>query len=241
AGRAGAPAATADAIRAAVSRGTSATQAARTARIELAQTTAGRTTTSTGTVDLVEHRYLVEETGTAGERRRSGTYLEDGRLFVQLHGADGGWTVTDGPPRGTDPLTPVRRFAAARDLRVGGTRTYDGHRCREFTTSVPLSDLLNADRSATRGPAGPVPSDARATASACVDDRGLTYAVETAYDLRQALGDAADRLLGPASDGTNDTRTSTRLRVRDYGTAPAPRRPDGVDDAEPLGGTSTAP
>jgi hypothetical protein len=231
----GAPAATEDAIRAALDRSGASLKAARTARIRLRTKTTGLSTTATGTIDLAAGRFLLEQTlGDGSDSTRFENYAEDDKVYIRLPGAGDDWSVTDNPAAATDPLSQVRQLRKATITRVGGTKEYDGATCREFDATMRLADVLGAfDDPSVKGFLAQAPKDASVPVTACVDDRGLSYASESAYDLKDVLGDAAASL--PSGE------SSSTVLVTDYGTAPAPKRPAGIDDAKPLSGGSSSP
>jgi len=237
-GSGGAPAANEDAIRQALARGPESSKAAKTARMTLETSTAGITTKATGTLDLAEQRYLFTQTlggGSGGsEATKFQNYGEKSKVYIKIPGP-GGWNVTDNPVEATDPLAQVKQLEKATITDVGGTKEYDGKTCREFNAELGLADVLGAiDDPSFKQFLDQAPKDAKVPVTTCIDDAGLAYASSSSYDLKEVLGEAAAQL--PAG------RSTSKLLVTDYGTAPSPKRPSGIDDAKPLGtGTAQAP
>ncbi|MDO9410683.1 hypothetical protein [Patulibacter sp.] len=237
----GAPAANEDAIRAALARGPESTKAAKTARITLQTSTAGITTKATGTLDLVEQRYLFTQTlgggGTSGSGGSGGAefqnYGEKDKVYIRIPGP-GGWSVTDNPIEQSDPLAQVRQLEKAKITDIGDTKEVDGKTCREFSAELSLEDVLGQiDDPSFQELLKDAPSGAKVPVTTCIDDGGLAYSSTSEYDIKDVLGGAAAQL--PSG------RSSSKLTISDYGTAPAPKRPAGIDDAKPLGTGTTAP
>jgi hypothetical protein len=230
----GAPAADEAAIRAAIGRSAAAQEAAGTARITVRTSSTGIETKATGTIDLSGPRFLLEQ--TVGDGSGKGTtfrnYGEDDKVYLELPGTNG-WSVTDNPGSSSDPLAQVRQLQKAKITRVGGTKDVGGATCREFEAEIAFADALSGiDDPAVARILKSVPDGATVPVSACMDDRGLTYASSTSFDLKDLLGEAAAQL--PSG------RSTSEVTISDYGTAPSPKRPAGIDDAKPLGGSGSS-
>lgn len=230
-----APASNEDAIREALRRGPAASKAAKTARITTEQSVIGIETKGTGTIDLANQRVLLEQELGGGAGGAGGTtvksYVEKGKAYVQTPGATT-WSVADTPAAASDPLAQVRALEQADIVKVGGTREYGGKTCREFDAEVSLKDIAEL----VGGGAGAdvlkqAPASAKIPVTTCIDDSGLTYATESTFDVKDIVGDQVPDSVGGKS---LDTKTTSKATITDYGTAQAPKRPAGIDDAKPL-------
>lgn len=217
------PAQDEEAIRAAIRRGPDAVRQAKTARIDLELKNAGIDTTGSGVVELTTERYAMKQRlGSGGpEIENCG---EQGKVYVRTGGQ--GWSVTENPVGSGDPLAQIRQLEKARILRVRETAEFDGVTCRWFDAEVALEDVLGtiADPAAKQLIEG-APDGAAIPVSSCVDGRGLTYAVDQEFSPAEVFGGAAASVPGTSV---------TKVRMSDYGEAPAPERPAGIDDARPI-------
>lgn len=221
---AGAPAQDEDAVRAAVRRGVDAVKRARTARITLELQNAGIETTGSGTVELTTDRYAMKQRLGAGGPEID-NYGERGKVYVRTGG--GAWTVTENPFGSGDPLAQVRQLEKARIVRVRETAEFDGTTCRWFDAEVALKDVLGRiEDPAAKALVAGAPEDAAIPVSSCIDDRGLTFAVDQEFSPAEVFGEAAAGVRG---------KSVTKVRMSDYGEAPVPERPAGIDDARPAG------
>lgn len=213
------------AIRAAIKRAPAAVTAAKTAKIDIELTNAGIESTGTGTVELTTERYaMTQQVGGAGGVELE-NYGEKGRVYIRTGGQ--GWKVTENPVEGNDPLAQVRQLEKAKILKVRETAEFDGATCRWFDAEVQLTDVLgNVKDPAAEALIKGAPAGAAIPVSSCVDDTGLTYAVDQEFEPAKVFGGAAAGVPG---------KSVTKVRLSDYGTAPAPKRPAGIDDAQPLG------
>lgn len=219
----GAPAQDEGAIRTAIRRGPDAVRRAKTARISLELKNAGIETTGSGTVELATERYaMTQRLGSGGPEIEN--YGEKGKVYVRTGGQ--GWTVTDNPVGSGDPLSQIRQLEKAKILRVRETAEFDGATCRWFDAEVAVKDVLGkiADPAAKALIEG-APDGAAIPVSSCVDDRGLTYAVDQEFSPAEVFGGAAASVPGTSV---------TKVRMSDYGEAPVPERPAGIDDARPI-------
>ncbi|CAB4914512.1 unannotated protein [freshwater metagenome] len=220
----GAPAQDEEAIRAAIRRGPEAVTQAKTARISLELKNAGINTTGEGVVELTTERYAMKQRlgGTSGQEIEN--YGEKGKVYVRT--GSGGWSVTDNPVGSGDPLAQIRQLEKAKILRVRETAELDGTTCRWFDAEVAVKDVLgNIADPAAKALIEGAPDGAAIPVSSCVDDRGLTYAVDQEFSPAEVFGGAAASLPGTSV---------TKVRMSDYGEAPAPERPAGIDDAKPI-------
>lgn len=232
-GGGGAPAQDEAAIRAAIGRGADAQKAAGTARMTVKTSTAGIETEATGTVDFDEQRFLLDQTvGGAGNETSFQNYGENDKVYIKLPG-QGGWSVTDNPAATSDPLAQVRQLQQAKITRVGDTREVGGATCREFEAEMSFAKVIGAiDDPATKQLLESAPKGAAVPVKACIDDQGLTYSSSTSFDLKELLGEQAAQL--PSG------RSTSEISITDYGSAPSPKRPAGIDDAQPLEGAGGA-
>jgi hypothetical protein len=236
----GAPAANEDAIRAALAKSPAATTAAKTARITLKTSTAGIVTEATGTLDLAEQRYAFTQTlgdgGGSGQSQKFQNYGEKDKVYIKIPGS-GGWNVTDNPAAAADPLAQVRQLEKATITKVGGTKEYGGKTCREFSAELGIADVVGQfDDPSYKRFLEQAPKGAKVPVTSCIDANGLAYASSSEYDLKDVLGDKIASALPSGS-----SRSSSELLITDYGTAPEPKRPAGIDDAKPLGTGTPAP
>lgn len=224
-GTAGAPADGEAAIRAALGRGAASSAKAKTARMALTIDVGPTKSTATGTVDLVGMRSALDQTvETGGRSTRLKAYGEKDKAYIQPPGSSD-WYVTDNPVGSSDPLSQVRQLQKATITAVRETETIGGHECRWFDAKVKVADAIENVRDPTAQQLmRSAPKGAAIPLSACVDDQGLTYRIEEDYE--------PSKTLGPAAAAAPRTRIS--IRISDYGTAPAPERPAGVEDAKPL-------
>ncbi|WP_051471262.1 hypothetical protein [Patulibacter minatonensis] len=224
-----APAANEGAIRAALKRSPEATKAAGTARYTTTQTVFGVKTSGTGTIDTATQTVLIEQriqgAGSAGGTVQ--VYGEKGKIYIRQ--GSGPWQVTDSPIAVGDPLSQLKLLDKAKITKIGGTKTYDGKTCREFTASLGFKDALESIGAAqAKQLLKAVPGNASIPSTSCIDDAGLSYATSSSYDIKKILGDAVPSGL-PGGESSQD------IRITEYGTAPKPERPAGIDDAKPLG------
>jgi hypothetical protein len=225
-----APEANEDAIREALRRGPAAAKAAKTARITTEQSVIGIETSGSGTIDLANQTVLLEQKiggGSGGGTVRS--YVEGGKSYIQTPGSSS-WMVADTPAAASDPLAQVRLLEKADITKVGGTRKVGGKTCREFDAEVPFKDIAQLLGGAAGGAIDKLQTDARIPVTSCIDDSGLAYSSESTFDIKDIAGD----IPGGSGLGKVDTKSSSKLEITDYGTAPAPERPAGIDDAKPL-------
>jgi hypothetical protein len=214
------------AIREAIKRAPAAIAAAKTAKIDIELQNAGIESTGSGTVELTTERYaMTQEVGGGAGGIELENYGEKGRVYIRTDGQ--GWKVTKNPVEGNDPLAQVRQLEKAKILRVRETAEFDGATCRWFDAEVQLTDVLgNIDDPAAEALIEGAPKDAAIPVSSCVDATGLTYAVDQEFEPGKVFGGAAASIPG---------KSVTKVRLSDYGTAAAPKRPAGIDDAQPLG------
>lgn len=214
------------AIRAAIRRAPAAVSAAKTARIEIELQNAGIASSGSGTVELTTERYaMTQKVGGDAGGVEIDNYGEKGRVYIRTAGQ--GWKVTANPVEGGDPLAQVRQLEKAKILKVRETAEFDGATCRWFDAEVELTDVLgNVKDPAAKALIEGAPKDAAIPVSSCVDDSGLTYAVDQEFEPGKVFGGAAASVPG---------KSVTKVRLSDYGTADAPKRPAGIDDAQPLG------
>ncbi|MCK9250306.1 MAG: hypothetical protein M0P31_15200 [Solirubrobacteraceae bacterium] len=219
------------AIRAALERSADSTTKARTARLRLEMSSGPIATSAEGTADLVEQRYALDQTVKQGSQEvRLKGYGENDRVYIQPPGGSD-WVVTQNPVGSSDPLAQAQQLQKARITGVGDVETYDGVRCRSFTAEVAVADVVdNVNDPTAKALIDGAPDGAAIPVTACIDDAGLTYRLQQDF--------AAADVFGPAAASAG--RTKIDVRMSDYGSAPSPQRPDGIDDATPAPSTGTA-
>ncbi|MGE4428429.1 MAG: hypothetical protein AB7G37_18395 [Solirubrobacteraceae bacterium] len=221
---AGAPGDTEDAVRAALGRGAESTKQAKTAKLEMELQSGPIETTAVGTAALVDERYALDQNVKQGSQEiKVKGYGENGKVYIQQAGSSD-WLVTDNPVGSSDPLAQAEQLRKAKITDVGDVETYDGVECRSFTAEVAIADAIdNVNDPTAKALIQGAPDDAAIPVTACVDDAGLTYRIQEDF--------AAADVFGPAAASAG--RTKIDIRMSDYGTAPEPERPDGIDDAKP--------
>jgi hypothetical protein len=228
--RSGVPGKDEGAVRDALGRTAAAMKEAKTARIVTVSKQASGETISkgTGTVDLVEDRYRASATiGDEGSKAlRAETYVEDGRTYTRVSVGDADWTVDDATPATlASPVSLFGRLSRATITTVGDTQQLGGFTCRSFAGTLALLAFAGDTASRADADAERLRDAPDIAVRGCVDGRGLLYAFDYDVDFSKLV-----------PNGRATLKVSTTARMTDYGTAPAPEPPAGIDDAEPLGG-----
>jgi hypothetical protein len=226
----GAPGKDEGAVRDALARTAAAMKEAGTARIVSVSKQADGATISagTGTVDLAEDRYRASS--TIGDDPAKGvkaeTYVEGGRTYTRVSVGDAGWTVDEATPATlASPVSLFGRLSRARVTSVGDTQRLGGATCRSFGGTLALLAFVGDTASRSDAAAEPLRDAPDIAIRGCVDGRGLLHAFDYDVDFSKLV-----------RNGKATLQVSNTARMTDYGTAPAPKRPAGLDDAEPLGG-----
>jgi hypothetical protein len=219
-------------VRDALGRTAAAMEQAGTARIvSVSKQQGGQTISrSTGTVDLAGDRYRASSSigGDPAKAVRAETYVEDGRTYTRVSVGDAGWTVDDATPATlASPVSLFGRLARAEVTSVGDTLRLGGAACRSFGGTLALLAFAGdtASRSEDDAAAERLRRAPDIAIRGCVDGRGLLHAFDYDVDFSKLV-----------PNGKATLKVSTTARMTDYGTAPAPERPAGIDEAEALDG-----
>jgi hypothetical protein len=217
------------AVRDALGRTAAAMKEAKTARIASVSKQASGETVSqgTGTVDLVEDRYRASATiGDRGAKAlKAETYVEGGKTYTRIPIGDAEWTVDDATPATlASPVSLLGRLSRATITSVGDTQQLGGATCRSFAGTLALVAFVGDTASRADADAERLRDAPDIAIRGCVDGRGLLHAFDYDVDFSKL-----------APNGKATLKVSSAARMTDYGTAPAPERPAGIEDAEPLG------
>jgi hypothetical protein len=220
------------AVRDALGRTAAAMREAKTARIaNVSKEASGKTIstgTGTGTVDLVEDRYRASATigDDPAKAVKAETYVEGGKTYTRISVGDAGWTVDDATPATlASPVSLLGRLSRAKITSVGDVRQMGGASCRSFAGTLALLAFVGDTASRADADAERLRDAPDITVRGCVDGRGLLHAFDYDVDFAKLV-----------PNGKATLKVSSTARMTDYGTASAPERPAGIDDAEPLGG-----
>ncbi|WP_022927755.1 hypothetical protein [Patulibacter americanus] len=202
---------------------------AKTARIASVSKQASGETISqgTGTVDLVEDRYRASASiGDGAKALKAETYVEGGKTYTRIPVGDAGWTIDDATPATlASPVSLFGRLSRATITSVGDTQQLGGATCRSFAGTLALVAFAGDTASRSGTDAERLRDAPDITIRGCVDGRGLLHAFDYDVDFSKLV-----------PNGKATLKVSSTARMTDYGTAPAPERPAGLDAAEPLGG-----